>query len=839
VSRAFSDEQLRILSARGISPEQAEAAGVVPIDDESQLGPAFDAADVHGETTVPDYWTVANGYLPGLLFFWRSPDGVTVVPQLRPDIPVVIDSDVKKYIFPPDAPSVLHAASDPTAVIDGSTVLITEGTIQTLAAANAAPPDVAVYGIAGCQSWMKAGVPSRDLSVVKGAEVFIVLDADAATNLNVYSAGVSLREAAIAEGAETVRFVRVPGGGKSGLDDVLASRSPEDRTTYLSTLISIARNRPKSEKPEQPAATKPRAKGSGGVEAESPYFTTTGGLQVKTLAESVIGNRPAALTRENKIALYMNGVYRIDGTGFLSEVANLLGENFRTSHQGNAEAYAVGMLKLGGIELPDRATQPLMNCRNVMVDLRTGESLPHDPSYFATVQLPVEWDPDATCPTYEAWAREQVGYQLDDLEESSSVMLDPSVTPTKAVFLFGPSRSGKGTFLRVLGALAGPDNVSSVSLHQLAENRFMAANVYGKILNASGDLSAAHVEDISIFKMLTGEDQITADRKYGSQFSFTNRALFAFSANELPTVGESSRAYAERVKPFLFSNSFAGAEDPTLERQIMTELPGILVRLQRAYARRMDRGRPLATDPAIQAVFEEASDRVRQFVRECCQVVPVEVDRGGTRGGNQSTISQLYTAFQRWAANEGKATLAKSKLKMRLSNVPGVVEQVSSGKSRGWNLRILPDSEWGSTATQSIARSVVEVSQNGSSKDAAFQELGTLYLGTQPYRDVERTSSSGDLEENIHAVGREGDSERTKFQPTSASAEINQPVEQGAVAADPLDSLLPLALPVDRTALWRLCADCDTPEELTDSGFMYGCPRCHGAMFGNVADKGV
>jgi hypothetical protein len=215
------------------------------------------------------------------------------------------------------------------------------------------------------------------------------------------------------------------------------------------------------------------------------------------------------------------------------------------------------------------------------------------------------------------------------------------------------------------------------------------------------------------------------------------------------------------------------------------------------------------------------------------------VDRGGTRGGSQSTISQLYTAFQRWAANEGKATLAKSKLKMRLSNVPGVAEQVSSGKSRGWNLRILPDSEWGSATTQSIARSVVEVSQNGSSKAAAFQELGTLYLGTQPYRDVERTSSSGDLEGNIHAVGREGDSKRTKFQPTSASAEINQPVEQGAAAADPLASLLPLALPVDRTALWRLCADCDTPEELTDSGFMWACPRCHGAMFGNVADEGV
>jgi putative DNA primase/helicase len=67
---------------------------------------------------------------------------------------------------------------------------------------------------------------------------------------------------------------------------------------------------------------------------------------------------------------------------------------------------------------------------------------------------------------------------------------------------------------------------------------------------------------VSVFKLMTGEDVVLANRKYGAQFTFTNRALFAFSANELPTIGEGSRAYSERIKPFRFDRSFAGREDP-------------------------------------------------------------------------------------------------------------------------------------------------------------------------------------------------------------------------------------------------------------------------------------
>jgi putative DNA primase/helicase len=797
---SFTEPQVEILGRRGISVEQAQAAGVIPIQTEADLPEG-----------TPDYWTVDNGYLPGLLFWWKSPDRITEVPQLRPDVPVVADGDTKKYVFPPGTPSILHEALavDEESIAAGNTptVLITEGTIQTLAAAANAPDDVAVYGIAGCQSWMKAGVPSRDLGVVKGLDVFVVLDADAATNLNVYNAGVALREACIAEGAETVRFIRIPGGAKSGLDDVLAQRAPETRQEYIRALINIARKRPRAEKPELPAAVK-------------PFFTTSGSLQVKTLVETVIGTRPVALTREEKVAIYRGGVYKIDGTSFLGELTTLLGEQFRTGHLANAESFAIGMLQQSGLVLPDRQREPIMNTSNVMVDLRTGETSPHHPGLFSTVQFPVEWDPDATCPTYEAWAAEQVGDQLDDLEETVAAMLDPSITPTKAAFLFGPSRTGKGTYLRIVSAIAGPDNTTGVSLHQLSDSRFATANLYGKTLNASGDLSAAHVEDISVFKMMTGEDLILADRKFGNQFSFVNRALFLFSANELPTVGESSRAYAERVKPFFFGKTFAGAEDPTLEARIMDELPGILVRLQKAYARKLQRGRALKTAPSVQNAFEAASDRVRQFVTDCCVIVPVQPGQGGSKGGGITTISQIYAAFQRWAANEGKATLAKSKLKMRLGNVPGVIESVSSGKSRGWNLRILPEGEWGIRVSDSPES---EVQDPVTGKDEDLPERGTLSLQTHPQPDVDSLSFKDQHVEDVEYKGQGGRPERTKFQASnghiSASAELS------------LTALLARATPTDTTSTWRKCPECDRPEELDVSRFLYSCRTCHPLSF--------
>jgi putative DNA primase/helicase len=677
----YTSGQVEILARRAIDLDTAQAAGVRSVLTEADLPEGS-----------PEYWTThqdtdGRAYLPGLLFAWRSPGTDDVEWQLRPDRPPLGDDGrPKKYVFRKGAASRVHAARP---IEDPELVLITEGTCQTLAAARYAPDKVAVYGIAGCQSWVTHGVPVADLAVVEGHTVLVALDADGATNREVYDAGIKLREALLVEGATSVRFVRVPGGAKAGLDDVLGGQPVGRRSKYLGNLIERTSELPKADKPDAPAKSRPAAKKP---EPTDGLYFGDGGLQVRTLAVDIAEHHPAALSAEDKVAVYRDGVYVLDGTGVLSAVTERLGEAFRVNHASNVERFMVGELARAGRRLPTRTTDPVVNLANGMLDLRTLELRPHSPDYLSSVQLPVEWHPEAKAPVYEAWLAQQAGDQADDLEETASLMLDPSRTPTKALFLFGPARSGKSTFLRLLQAVAGATNTSAVTLHQLSDDRFAAANVYGKVLNVAGDLSAGHVDDLSMFKRLTGEDAIQANRKYGGQFVFTNGALFAFSANELPTVGENSRAYAERVKPFMFGRSFAGAEDPTLETAMLAELPGILARWVAAYRRRVERGAELPTAAAVREAFEVASDKVRAFVTTCCTVLPTE---GKATWDEGSTTTQLYEAFKLWTNDEGRVGLGKTKFAGRVASVPGVVAgRIGPKLARGWNLGIRARQSW-------------------------------------------------------------------------------------------------------------------------------------------------
>jgi hypothetical protein len=121
---------------------------------------------------------------------------------------------------------------------------------------------------------------------------------------------------------------------------------------------------------------------------------------------------------------------------------------------------------------------------------------------------------------------------------------------------------------------------------------------------------------------MTGEDVVSADRKYGGTFEFTNRALFAFATNEILSVGENSRAFKERIKPFRFDRSFAGQEDASIERRMLQELPGILNRWIKAYQRLTERGHFLPSAADVAREFETRSDRVLQWLDEVMIITP-------------------------------------------------------------------------------------------------------------------------------------------------------------------------------------------------------------------------
>jgi hypothetical protein len=235
----LTPEHVAFLQAQAIDTELAASLGVRSLttpDDNPQEG-------------VWGNW--ANH--PAILFPWTNEAGDTEY-QVRPDNPTKDGRGrERKYVFRKDMTPILWAVRS---LPEAELILIVEGTKQCLAAASHAPPGVGVYGIAGCRMWQIDGAPIRDLGTVDGREVVIVLDADAGTNPEVYKAGTELAAALSMEGATKVTFGRLPGGDKSGLDDVLGTRPPERRAAFMERVIKMAQTKPADKVPTKTAKKK-------------------------------------------------------------------------------------------------------------------------------------------------------------------------------------------------------------------------------------------------------------------------------------------------------------------------------------------------------------------------------------------------------------------------------------------------------------------------------------------------------------------------------------------------------------------------------------------------------
>ncbi len=276
-------EHAEYLRNQAVDPDLAIELGV------RSLVTRADTADLPG--AWPNF---AN--FPALLFPWTNDEGRTEY-QIRPDNPTADPRTGKprKYVFGKDMFPALWAVRK---VARPSVIVIIEGTKQSLAAASYAPDGVSIYGIAGCRLWQFQGSPIPDLAVADGHDVVIVLDADAAENTEVFKAGNDLAEALAMEGAGKVLFTRLPGGGKSGLDDVLAARPADRRKEWLTRLIKNAKPKPADRAP------RPKGKKSAGLEEDDGRPT----IVVNNDRYQVINDlTDALLKRWNATTLFCHG----------------------------------------------------------------------------------------------------------------------------------------------------------------------------------------------------------------------------------------------------------------------------------------------------------------------------------------------------------------------------------------------------------------------------------------------------------------------------------------------------------------------------------------------------
>lgn len=174
-------------------------------------------------------------------------------------------------------------------------------------------------------------------------------------------------------------------------------------------------------------------------------------------------------------------------------------------------------------EIGDRPADLRLCVGNGILDPLSEKLEPHSPDAIFINQIPVQWVPGAACLVFEKFVSEVLPADAIELVFEIMGLAMYSANPLRvAVLLLGPGGNGKTVLLRVIIALLGAANISNVPLQSSTENRFAAAEVFGKLADICGDLDARAIEQTDVFKMMTGGDSILAERKDRDHFSFTS-----------------------------------------------------------------------------------------------------------------------------------------------------------------------------------------------------------------------------------------------------------------------------------------------------------------------------
>ncbi|MCB0868608.1 MAG: hypothetical protein KDB48_07910, partial [Solirubrobacterales bacterium] len=358
-----------------------------------------------------------------------------------------------------------------------------------------------------------------------------------------------------------------------------------------------------------------------------------------------LGSRLAAEIPVSKgggqLYAYRSGCYRSNGRDYFQRrIASELGDDWKRFRSDET----LGWLMATARELAETPPLDLINFRNGILDLRTGSLEKHTPEFLSPIQIPVDFDPAATCPMVDRFLDQTLDPDLHELiYEIAGYLLVPDNRLQVAFMFLGAGGNGKSTVLELLTALIGHGNVSATPLHKLDESRFATASLYGKLANIFSDLDSRALQSSSAFKAITGGDRLEAERKHGHPFTFKPFSRLLFSANEPPPTPDHTEAFFRRWLIVPFEKTFKGDKaDRHLLAKLTTasELSGLVNRgLERLPALR-ERGAFTVSEAATKAAerFQVDTDSVAGYLAECTTLDP----------DGRVEKPKLYPAYRDW-----------------------------------------------------------------------------------------------------------------------------------------------------------------------------------------------
>ena len=209
----------------------------------------------------------------------------------------------------------------------------------------------------------------------------------------------------------------------------------------------------------------------------------------------------------------------------------------------------------------------LLNVRNGIVDLRTGELLPSDPDLLMTRQCLVEFDPRADQGDWLAAARDIFGdHEMVDFMQK---LFGYSITgETSAQILpihLGGGANGKsltmGLLSRVLGGYASTASADLLMSKPTGGPQPELVDLRGARLVVASESKATDRMDERGVKALTGSDRVCARGLYSHPVEYMPAFTVHLATNHLPEVSGTDHGLWRRLLVLPYESTFGSATE--------------------------------------------------------------------------------------------------------------------------------------------------------------------------------------------------------------------------------------------------------------------------------------
>lgn len=306
-----------------------------------------------------------------------------------------------------------------------------------------------------------------------------------------------------------------------------------------------------------------------------------------------------------------------------------------------------------------------INCKNGLLNWRTGELRPHTPEVRSTIQIPVNWNPNAF--------NSHVHYFLESIVPKDTVNLVlemigycllRNVKYQKCFIFLGTGSNGKSKLIEWIEAFIGKENRSSVSLQELEGSRFKVAQLYNKLVNICADISHKGLSKTETIKKVTSGDSVNAEFKGKDAFDFNPFATLIFSANALPGTQDVTEGFFRRLMiiPFPFKFTDENRNPNILEKITTEDSLSYLFKLAVDGLRRLDQQQGFSENESTREALSEykrEADHVLTFVEEECEL-----------GASKFVPTRrLYIEYRKWSLECGFLPKGKKNFNKRLSEL--------------------------------------------------------------------------------------------------------------------------------------------------------------------------